>query len=86
MIPDNLILVFSPHNAKGFLFFFFFKTYFDVDHFKVFLEFVTILFLGFFFFFLAMRHVGSQLSSQGLNLQPLYWKAKSSPLDCQGSP
>ena len=51
MIPDNLILVFSPHNAKGFLFFFFFKTYFDVDHFKVFLEFVTILFLGFFFFF-----------------------------------
>ena len=39
-----------------------------------------------FFFFLAMWHVGSQLSSQGLNLQPLYWKAKSSPLDCQGSP
>ena len=57
-------------------YFYFLKTYFDVDHFKVFIEFVTILFLGF-VGFLAMRHEGSQLPSQGPNLQPLYWKAKS---------
>ena len=43
---------------------------------KVCIEFVTILFLGF-VGFLAMRHEGSQLPSQGPNLQPLYWKAKS---------
>ena len=28
-----------------------------------------------------MRHVGSQLSDQGLNPYPLHWKAKSEPLD-----
>ena len=43
----------------------------DVDHSKVFID--------FFFFFLAGRHVGS-------NPQPLYWKVKSSPLGHQGIP
>ena len=34
---------------------------------------------------LAARHVGSQLSDQGSNPHPLHWKAKSQPLDCQGT-
>ena len=29
------------------------------------------------FWFLAMRHVRSQLPDQGSNLQPLHWKVKS---------
>ena len=44
---------------------------------KYFLNLLQYCFWDFFFFFLAMRHVGSQLPSQRLNLQPLYWKAKS---------
>ena len=56
--------------------------------FTVLIEFVTILLLlyilGFFFYFLAARHMGSQLSNQGLNLHPIHWKAKSQPL-AQGS-
>ena len=39
--------------------------YFDVDHFKVFIELATAVLL--FFCFLAPRHVGSELSAQGLN-------------------
>ena len=35
---------------------------------------------------LAARHVGSQLPDQGWNPHPLHWKAKSQPLDRQGSP
>ena len=34
----------------------------------------------------AMRHVGTQLPTQGQNLHPLHWKADSQPLDHQGSP
>ena len=50
--------------------------------FKVFIEFVPILFcfmfcLFFFFFFLAMRHMGSKLPDQGLNPHSLHWKVKS---------
>ena len=41
---------------------------------KVFIEFVTILLL---FDVLAVRHVGSQLPDQGLDQNPLQWKAKS---------
>ena len=35
---------------------------------------------------LAPTHVGSWLPYQGMNPHPLHWKAKSQPLDCQGSP
>ena len=42
--------------------------------FKVFIEFVTLLFL---FNVLVRRPVGSLLPNQGLNMHPLYWKAKS---------
>ena len=38
---------------------------FDVDHFKVFIELATVVLLC--FCFLAPRHVGSELSAQGLN-------------------
>ena len=37
------------------------------------------------FLYLAMRHMGSQLPNQGLNLQPLHWKVKSQTLDCYRS-
>ena len=37
----------------------FLKIFFDVDHFKVFIEFVTVLLLFYVLFVLAMRHVGS---------------------------
>ena len=40
----------------------------------------------FFFFFLALRHVGSWIPNQGLNPQYLHWKVKFYPLDCKGSP
>ena len=40
----------------------------------------------FFFFFLALRIVGSQLPSQARNLQPFHCKMKSKLLDQQGSP
>ena len=53
--------------------------------FKVFIEFVTILFLFYVLVFLAMRHVGSHFPDQGLNPCPLLWKVKSSPLDHEGS-
>ena len=42
--------------------------------FKVFIEFVTTLLLHNVFVFLAMRHVGSQLPDQGLNLHTLHWR------------
>ena len=51
--------------------------------FKVFIEFLGSG--GVLFWFLAMRHVRSQLPDQGSNLQPLHWKVKSQPLDHQGS-
>ena len=54
--------------------------------FKVFIEVVTALLLLFMFWFLAGRHRGSQLPRQGSNPHPLHWKAKSQPLDRQGSP
>ena len=54
---------------------------------KVFIEFVTILLLFYmFWFYLAVRQVGSQLPSQELNLHPLRQKVKSQLLDSQGSP
>ena len=57
---------------------------------KVFVDFVTVLFLfyvlGFFFFFFAVRHMGSQFPDQGSNPHPLHLKATSSPPDHQGSP
>ena len=39
-----------------------------------------------YFAFLVLRHVGSWLPHQGWNSHHLHWKAKSSPLDCHGSP
>ena len=45
--------------------------------FKVFIEFVTILLLFYVLGFLAMSHVESWLSDQGLNPYPLHWKGKS---------
>ena len=69
--------------------------------FKVFTEFVTscfwfflfllLLFYGFGVFLVggalaAGRHMGSHLPHQGSNLHSLHWKAKSQPLDHQGSP
>ena len=51
--------------------------FFYVDHFEVFIEFVTILLLFYLLVFLAMGYVGSQLEDQGSDLQPLHWKAKS---------
>ena len=47
------------------------------------IELVTILLL---FYVMASSQVGSELPDQGLNLHPLLWKAKSKPLDHQGSP
>ena len=38
------------------------------------------------FDFLVSRHAGAQLPYQGLNPHPLHCKAKSYPLDLQGSP
>ena len=67
--------------------------------FKVFTEFVKYCFCFFLFLLLlfyglgfwggvlaAGRHVGSHLPNQGSNLHSLCWKAKSQPLDHQGSP
>ena len=38
------------------------------------------------FGFLAITHMGSQLSNQGSTHYPLHWKVKSQPLDRQGGP
>ena len=61
--------------------FFFFKIIiiiFSVDRFfKVFIEFVIILFLFYVFGSSAMRYVASQLPDQGSNPYLLHWKAKS---------
>ena len=52
MIPDNLILVFSPHNAKGFLFLFFFlRLILMWTILKYFLNLLQYCFWDFFFFF-----------------------------------
>ena len=40
----------------------------------------------FLFFGLTAQRAVSQFPDQGLNLRPLHWKAKSQPLDHQGSP
>jgi len=45
--------------------------------FKVFNEFVTVLFLFYVSVFLATRHVGFQLPNQGSNPHLLDWKVKS---------
>ena len=63
----------------------------DVGHFKslCWLCYSTVSFLCFgifFFFFFAVRHMGSQFPDQGSNPHPLHLKATSSPLDHQGSP
>ena len=66
-----------------------FKRFFWCAPFLVFVEFITTLLLLFyvcFFFFLALRHVGSWIPNQGLNSQSLHWKVKFYPLDCKGSP
>ena len=39
-----------------------------------------------FLWFLAVRHVGSELPNQGSALHPLHWKEKPSPLGLQASP
>ena len=54
--------------------------------FKVFIEFVAVLFLFYVLVFLALRPVGSWLPDQGLNPYRLHWKVESWPQDCQGSP
>jgi len=54
--------------------------------FKVFIEFVTILLQFYVLIYLATRHMRSYFPYQALNLHRLLWKAKSSPLDRQGSP
>ena len=52
----------------------------------IFTEFVTVLFLFYVSVILAAKHVGSWPPNQGSSPHPLCWKAKSQPLDCQGSP
>lgn len=52
--------------------------------FKVLVEFVMTLLVS--YGFLAVRHAGSYLPDEGLNLHVLHWKAKSKPLDLLGSP
>ena len=54
--------------------------------FKVFIEFITILFLLSCFGSLALRHMGSWLPDQELNPRFLHWKAKSWPLNWQEVP
>ena len=57
--------------------FYFFLVFSDVDHFWsaywIYYNIVSILC----FVFMARRHMGSQLKNQGLNQDPLRWKAKS---------
>ena len=53
------------------------RFFFDMNHFKVFIEFVTIFASVLCFGVLTARHVGSELPNQGSNLYPLHWKAKS---------
>ena len=58
-----------------------------MDHFKVFIEFVTILLLLFSCSgFLAMRHVGSQLHIKESVLHHVHWKVSFQTLDGQESP
>ena len=45
--------------------------------FKVFIEFVSVLFLFYVSVVLATRHMGFQLSNQGSNPRFLDWKVKS---------
>ena len=45
--------------------------------FKVFIEFVAVLFLFYVLVFLALRPVGSWLPDQGLNPYRLHWKVES---------
>ena len=61
--------------AEDFAFIFFvFKDFIDVDHFKVFIKFVTILFLFFFFFFMLWfidcEACGILVPWQGIKLTP----------------
>ena len=58
---------------------------FDVGHFKVFIEFVTILLLFCVLVFGPEAYEILALPS-GMNPHPLHWKAKSQALDSQGSP
>ena len=50
------------------------KDFFDVDQFKVFVEFVTVLRLFYGLVFLAERHMRSWFPDQELNLRPLHLK------------
>ena len=54
--------------------------------FKDFIEFVTPLLLFYILIFLALRHVGFQLSDQGLNLHPMHWKQSLNHWTIKGSP
>ena len=80
----------STREISGSLFAFVFKYFFFLmwTVFKVFVEFVPIslLFYGCVCLFVFRREAcGTSLPEQGLNLNPLHWKAKSPPPDCQGS-
>ena len=55
-----------------------------MDHFTNLFELVNDIVLC--LIFLMLRHVGSWLPNQRSNLHPLSCKAKSQPLDHQGSP
>ena len=66
--------------------FFFLRFFFMWTILKVSTAFITTLFLFLCFRFLASRHAGSYLPDQGFNPDPLHWKVKAEPLDCQGSP
>ena len=59
--------------------------FFYVNHFKAFIDFVTLSLL-FHVWCLALRLEGSELPDRGPDLQALPWKVKSSALGPQGSP
>ena len=63
----------------------FLKDFFDVDHLKIFIKFVTILpFFNVLFFWLQDMWGLSSLT-RDRTYTTLHWKAKSQSLDCQGS-
>ena len=66
--------------------FFFFKIFFDVDHFR---SIYCICYNKYHILvsvFLATRHMVSELPDQGSNWQLLHWKLSTQPLAHQGSP
>ena len=69
VLASSCCVTISP-NCTFFFKVVFFLFFFDVDHFKNLIEFVTISLLFYVLVFLAMRHVGS-------NPYPPHWKAKS---------